>query len=317
MSYSIEYDRQFIKSELGITPCALFGSNNVWEGSGRSQRRARSWQVFLKKLGTTEQELIDAVSDSLGGSQEHWRKNGKWVDDEGLLRWIHNGCMSAASIEDILQVNHLKSISCHLSVWPKDGWNDRSELKASVSTTEEFDAWVNEARDKIAEYKASGDTKAVFPIIQLAYDTPILHPSTKKLDPHARVLLKHPSYGYIKSIISHPFGGDSCSYTPRPSEAQEFSAEAADVLMRLHQLSKVKMVSAKVKETYMPSVVQFSNGTFIYKKTAAKLYFTTSLSSAKVYANEAAAERAMLNPAIQAYCRKKGITSSVSPLPTK
>jgi len=39
------------------------------------------------------------------GSDEHWRKNGKWVDDKRLISWAENGCKRAETVEEFLSVN--------------------------------------------------------------------------------------------------------------------------------------------------------------------------------------------------------------------
>ena len=33
---------------------------------------------------------------------QHWKKGSTWVTNEGLLRWVKNGCKSAGTIEEML-----------------------------------------------------------------------------------------------------------------------------------------------------------------------------------------------------------------------
>ena len=54
MSYTIEYNRQFIKSKNGYIPCWLHGDNNVTEGWGKNERRCRNWGVFMNWIDVTE-----------------------------------------------------------------------------------------------------------------------------------------------------------------------------------------------------------------------------------------------------------------------
>ena len=68
MSYSIEYNRQFIKTENGYTPCWLVGDNNVTEGFGRNERRVRNWSVFMNLLDVTEDELVEKAKELLAES---------------------------------------------------------------------------------------------------------------------------------------------------------------------------------------------------------------------------------------------------------
>ena len=93
MSYTIEYDKIFLKSGAGYTPLWLAGDSNCYEGSGRNQRRVRDWSVFMSQLGVTEEKLMERIQPLLGGPyQEHWQRRGKWVDDKGLVTWVKNGC---------------------------------------------------------------------------------------------------------------------------------------------------------------------------------------------------------------------------------
>ena len=86
MSYSICYQRQFIKSGLGITPCFETAESNVWCGAGRYQKRPRSWSIFLNQLAVSEDALMAEAKKYLG-SNEHWRTaSGKWVDDAAFIR---------------------------------------------------------------------------------------------------------------------------------------------------------------------------------------------------------------------------------------
>lgn len=146
MSYAIEYARQFIRSQEGITPCWLVGDNNVTEGRGRYERRVRNWSCFCNFLGATEDEILARVQPWLGEYQQHWKRNGKWVSDKGLLNWIKSGIKSAASVEDILKRNPAccGAIRCSAHVWR--GFNHTTELEYYIHTTSEFDEWIRRYR---------------------------------------------------------------------------------------------------------------------------------------------------------------------------
>ena len=113
MSYTIEYDKIFLKSGAGYTPLWLAGDSNCYEGSGRNQRRVRDWSVFMSQLGVTEEKLMERIQPLLGGPyQEHWQRRGKWVDDKGLVTWVKNGCKNAVSIEQLIEANRFGAIKC-------------------------------------------------------------------------------------------------------------------------------------------------------------------------------------------------------------
>ena len=46
MSYTIMYDKQFLKTSRGIIPLALYGDNNVTERINGHERRDRHWGVY-------------------------------------------------------------------------------------------------------------------------------------------------------------------------------------------------------------------------------------------------------------------------------
>ena len=115
MSYSIEYNRQFIKTENGYTPCWLVGDNNVTEGFGRNERRVRNWSVFMNLLDVTEDELVEKAKELFNSYDQHWKRGSTWVSNKGLISWVKSGCKKAATVEDILSVNpYMSRIHCYL-----------------------------------------------------------------------------------------------------------------------------------------------------------------------------------------------------------
>ena len=111
MSYEIMYNWQFLRSAEGLTPVVLIGSSNVTEASWsranrRTERRARDWFCLFNMLGVTDDEFLAQIKSMTGGEyQEHWKQNGKWVNDATLVRWAQQNVKNAASIEDVLLLN--------------------------------------------------------------------------------------------------------------------------------------------------------------------------------------------------------------------
>ena len=64
MSYTIEYNRQFIKTKNGYIPCWLHGDNNVTTGYGKNERRVRSWSVFMNWLDVTEDYMLEHIKEN-------------------------------------------------------------------------------------------------------------------------------------------------------------------------------------------------------------------------------------------------------------
>lgn len=170
MSYTIEYNSVSIRTPAGITILWLAGDNNVSEyhyiGLRAYERRGREWRVFGDHPCLSEKELIEFGKSMTGGAyQEHWVRNGKWVDDASLMRWIRKRIKNAVPLEELLDANHLSALDCYLIVWDKD-LSCRKELPARVSTSEELDSWVKEA-ETLSENleKEEGITSAYFDIV--------------------------------------------------------------------------------------------------------------------------------------------------------
>ena len=95
------YASQFIRTETGITPCILAGSNNVWEAGNK--RRVRNWSCFRNLVDVSAERLMKEAESMIGSEyQEHWKANNKWVDDAGLMRWMKSKIKGAATVEDIM-----------------------------------------------------------------------------------------------------------------------------------------------------------------------------------------------------------------------
>lgn len=289
MSYTIEYDRQFVESNLGITPCWCAGENNVTTGQGRHERRVRDWGVFYNLLGATEEQIIEAVQPSLGGYNEHWRKNGKWVDDAGLLRWIHNGCKNAASIEDILAANNRSGVPVKLSVWTS-GLENSHELERLVTTTEEFDAWIGEAKSRIEEIRA--EKGSAYPIVAFWSDT-ISHPKP--------VSAKHPEYVLLKHGKRYMYECNErgSSWTTDATKAMVFSYDDAKTLQkeqRYGHIAEAILVNAAIKDEPFDCVLRFADGRregyYVQNVTKGNMNITLSAKYAKHYRNYKTAEEA-------------------------
>lgn len=291
MSYTIEYNKQFIRSEQGITPVWLAGSNNVYEGPRQHMRRCREWCCFHNLLGVTEAVIIESVQASLGGYEEHWRKNGKYLNDKALLRWIHNGVAKAATIEEILHANHgqISYVQCYLSVWGVDRHLPR-DLVHCCHTTEEFDAWIVAAKERITTLHAQKHD--VFPIVDFGTEK-LCHPSVAPEVPPEKVLLKSG-----KRYLSH-YCGRSSTWTSDIREAQEFTWEEADNLQKdeslLSDIARARRVNAAQKLSPYNAVIRFTTGVYSgnYISSISSRHFqrTSQVQYAKHYPTTRAAER--------------------------
>lgn len=297
MSYTIEYNKQFIKSEAGITPCWLAGDNNVTQGYGTYERRARDWGCFHNLIGVTEEDILESVQPCLGGYGEHWKKNGKYIDDAGLIRWIKNGVKSAATVEEIICANPISSIKCYLSVWGKD-FEHCNESLSYCKTTEEFDSWIALAKQRTAELKA--EEKSAYPVVDFTIEN-LRHPITKELPD--RVLFQKGNM-YLSEIVDK----HSTHWSPNIKDALEFTKDEAQTLINAaspFEWPRTSTVTnAERKAMPYDAVLRFKSGPYkgqyIQKRTSSKIYMTSNESFAKAYASEFTAEKALrsLQPAV-------------------
>lgn len=290
MSYAIEYGRQFIRSEEGITPCWLSGDNNVTEFRNGRERRERHWSCFCGFVGATEEDITTKVRSMLGGYQEHWKRHNKWVDDESLLRWVSTGIKKSASVEDILKRNPdcCGSIRCCVHVWRRH--DHTIEEQVYVRTTAEFDSWIRRWRalkERLAEEKAEG-----YPCIDFGTEnirSPIVAEDTD--------LFCFKKKGRYLSELTEC----SCKWTKDASSAKLFSYEEA--IRRLNGtygialLGDASLTRAPKETENMPkAIIMIVNADgdrdYVYKATAHKLKFSQYKEHAYQYSSLKTAQAA-------------------------
>lgn len=153
MSYEIVYDRLFIKSAAGFTPLILSGSNNCYEPrwNGR-ERRAREWGPIWGKPAMSEEEMLERVKISCEKSwQQHFKRNGKWVNDAGFYRFVRNGVKNALTMEEIMDCSPFSPLQCSVIIHGRDDdfRTPLVELKASIRTSEELVKWIEAAQQRM------------------------------------------------------------------------------------------------------------------------------------------------------------------------
>ncbi|MBQ3009818.1 MAG: hypothetical protein IJA20_02470 [Methanocorpusculum sp.] len=252
MSYTIEYNRQFLRSERGITPVWLSGSNNVWEPRpyGR-ERRCREWNCFMNLLGAPEAEIMEAVQNMCGGPyQEHWKSNGRWVDDAGLIRWAKNGIRDACTVEELLSRNWWSSLSAYLHIWSRD-LKDSIELHSRIDGTAALDAFIDKARARIGS-KATGESiypHIVFPEEQFHKPHAVERSAPRGGDTALQITSGEHTGAYIHKITRHSYW-----YSKNPKDARLYCGVnaaklAAERLMKRHETLNLVPVVLKAPGT--------------------------------------------------------------------
>lgn len=91
MSYSIYYDKQFIKvSDNQFIPMIEAGDNNVYEATNSGRKRARDWQFdrwVAPNLIASKEEILNTVEELRTRSQERSEDNAKEYSDDS---WKYN-----------------------------------------------------------------------------------------------------------------------------------------------------------------------------------------------------------------------------------
>ena len=201
MSYSIVYDRQVIKTPTGYSFMILSGDNNVYDNRGGRWRRARSWNCW--PLNKSEQEIRNYFESwCKNGCGEHFRWNGKFLDDDGLRKWVNTGLKNAKTVEDILLFSGYNSIHAVLSVWHKGASDCNHVLDRYLTTTEGFESWCREVQDYYGQHSAEAD---IFIKVGVSSDEPLGINRCNRID--GPVILK--SFGNKESYVSSVFADGS------------------------------------------------------------------------------------------------------------
>lgn len=152
MSWEIVYGKQFIRTNKGIIPLMLNGSNNCWDG----RKRERNWNVlfnrFYDKYIYTEEEINNIIDDMCKNTTyEEWFKtsySGSFLNNEELKRFYKNAIKKALTVEEIMKFSYatLKVSFCD--------WSDHvpvNSMQEYIKTTEQLENWVKNALEKRAD----------------------------------------------------------------------------------------------------------------------------------------------------------------------
>ena len=229
MSYVIVYDKQVIKTPTGYSFVILHGDNNVWEDN---KRRARDWNCWVLNKPIEE---INKYFSSWHKGYEHFKFNGKFVDDAGLDKWVKNGIKNAKTIEEIKILKSHMSIECCLGIW-KDS-NYHTELNTFVHTTEEYLNWVKQANER--QNKKAAD-ESIFISVSFGEKEPLRLGKIVE----GPVVLKCGNR-YVIEVNEETKTWKTCSYDP--SEAVIFNSfnDAIPYLNRNYIKHNLHAVSAK------------------------------------------------------------------------
>ena len=284
------YNNICIASKSGITPVILCGPSNVWDcdGHGRNTRRTRSWSCYANFIGVSPQEFMDEVNSHTGGPyQEHWMKNGKWVDDKALIRWAKKMTANACSVENILLFNGMRSANCYVSVWGEKSFGNDS-CTAYVKTTEQFDEWICKAKEFIAAQKANG--KYAYPHIKFDKED-IISPNFGTSPVYIKGTMgSKGGHAYVEKADNH-----GVVYCFNQNHAKLFKqSEAKEIINNYLIPHGYDSYCVKASFPAKKFVVKVSDGRetyYVAKVTPKKISFTRIIGNAKAYTTESAANK--------------------------
>ena len=226
MSYEIVYARQFIKVDNLIIPLVLYGSNNsyVMNYSGR-YKRDRNWHpMYLKSnemIAISEENLMARIESICSGGeyQEYFVRNGKWVDDKGLIRFFKNGIKDAKTIEEIQNTYYVGNLGAYLSIWNKS--NNSTELITNISTTEELKDFLNKAEERLSN---RSEAEQIYVCLRFYSDELKPRQTKEKKKPTERLsdfyAVKIEDRGYLTQLTSRRI-----KYTFSSSFSKQFKTE--------------------------------------------------------------------------------------------
>lgn len=283
MSYSILYNWQFLKSSEGITPVILIGDNNVttrvWMGNHWGERRARDWSCLFNFIGVSEEKFMNEIMSMTGKAyQEHWVRNGKWVDDKALVKWAKKACETAADVEEIFKLNPFIYIHAYLSVWDKEDKNTHVQ-ESFIKDSASLDEWIRSAKKMTDEQRAAGNT--VYPIIKYSREDLKKCNGEKKTHPES-VLVKS-RHGYLTSYALDEEGKyiEKSSWSRNVHEAAKYSYDEASSFQRksaCQGLVNSRLIDVKAQDAPYDAVIMVTP-----RRVPSCQYFVRGVGTQQVY----------------------------------
>lgn len=279
MGYEIIYDRTFIRTNRGIIPMILHGSNNVTEMIRGKEVLQRYWSCYNDALVEfPEEKLHQSLKELFGDTLENdrcelFKWHSKWLHGNQLESWFQAGVRNAATVEEIQAENYGASIGLQvMRVKPRE-FDSVLRSFPLPCTTEELEQSLDEALALVDEEKKEG-RNAYLHLFFLGRE-PLRKPKHSKINEPCLIKCK---YGYFGKYD----GQYSVTYFADPQKAHVFAneEEAIQVIGKwFHQRRmpyRIVKASSVLKEK--PFVLFLENGPyggyFIQKRTSRRIYFT-------------------------------------------
>lgn len=297
MSHFIEDDKKVIKTTRGYIFMLLGGDNNVteskWVGGKKkwAEVRAREWFHYNHTiLEATEAEIMAFCQEAFGAEPDHevHKRNNKWLYRKDMPNYFRSGIRHAQSLEQLIRANPGQTLNACITIYETaSSCSSVSELHKCLRTTEELEAWLDEA--KVLRAKHQTDGKECY--IRLKFDgtKPLIYGCAENI---GQVVIKHTSHNHPGYVCSY-MKDNSISFTQDLEKAVVFESEEAARAAIGNSWRNIKFVSlVSQKKAVKPKTycLQFGAGSmnnyFFYKSTSSKVYGTPFATSAKLFSSE-------------------------------
>ena len=291
MSYTIIYDRRFLKTTRGIIPVVLVGSNNCTtitfdSRNRRREVRERSWTPTRSEWIEAEPETILQAVAAYEPGHEMFMHHGKWIYSEDAARWYANGIKAAATLEEYKRANYEQALTCELICYHKDKYAPERELWGVCNTTAELEQWLDQAMPRKAELEKDGKY-SVYVSISFMGEKPLAAPPAAAIQSEP-VVAKKGTRDYVQSFEKDR----SLSFTQDIRKAYVFaSPEDAREKMGNHwKLRFVKQSAVKKQKHYVLQLEGgYMGGNYVVKKTPCNLHYTCKREYARNFPSRSAA----------------------------
>lgn len=150
MGYAVIYDRQFVKTDMGIIPIDLSGYFNDREVIGIHWGLSYGNRFIIKEEAELRDDVRDFFCDYLDNTICMYR--GNWLTGKDMVKFFEDGIDEALPLESILARYPQQALTCSIE-YVSDGLGRvrRQELCQNVRSTRELETWLSRATARTAE----------------------------------------------------------------------------------------------------------------------------------------------------------------------
>ena len=298
MSYTIVYDRRFLKCKDRYIPLALYGDNNVSEINYRTGKeiRCRSWGTFIydyEMLLGTEEKIMEIVGryhpkGSHGG--EGFKFHGNWMDDAAVYRFFENGIRDAMIIEDIAWQTGENSVVAEIKAYQKDYTYDEtlSSKQVYLHTSDEIFTWVENAKKVRQELLDSGKAKSAYVCLGFSGSEPLKVSVIRERNiPYVAEYRKRLGKGRLVKSYVEQVDSSRMSYTQDHEKALVFQS-IDDAYLHIPRWARenimlvpAETISKRVKRApgkYVLTAELYGRRVIIERRTRGSTFYTSTVS---------------------------------------